>query len=144
MLSGSEKQLEAKVGKSVDQLIEELKTPLTPIKRLLLKKLILPYTQRGVGYREISKYFMIWLNNKLREGFWYLAEQMVREGLIPSAESFFYLTVTEVEALCNGDRDPLILARVRHRKRLYPKMDKYKFHEFIKGPEMKPRNVAII
>ncbi|CAG2171233.1 unnamed protein product [Oppiella nova] len=140
MLSGSEKQLEAKVGKSVDQLIEELKTPLTPIKRLLIKKLLLPYTQRGVGYRELSKYFVIWLNDKLRDGFWYLAEQMVREGLIPSAESFFYLTVTEVEALCNGDRDPLILARVRHRKRLYPKMDKYKFDEFIKGPEMKPRN----
>ncbi|CAG2117807.1 unnamed protein product [Medioppia subpectinata] len=117
LLSGNESQLEPKVSKSVDQVMEVLKTPLSFIKKLLIRKVLLPWSRRGVGYRELSK-----------------------EGLIPSAECFFYLTVNEVEALCSGDRDPLILTRVRQRRRLYPKMDKYKFEEFIKGPEMKPRN----
>jgi hypothetical protein len=66
---------------------------------------------------------------------------MVAEGLIPSVDTFFFLTAEEVESLCNGSRDALILAKVRHRKRLYPKMDKYKFDEFVKGPDMRPRNV---
>ncbi|CAG2178906.1 unnamed protein product [Oppiella nova] len=140
MLSGNESQLEPKVEKSVDQVVSELKTPLSYWRRLLIQKLLLPWCRRGVGYRELSKYFLIWMNNQYRQGFRLLSQQMVNEGLLPSAESFFYLTTNEVEALCNGDRDPLILARVRHRKRLYPKMDKYKFDEFIKGPEMKPRN----
>ncbi|CAG2169872.1 unnamed protein product, partial [Oppiella nova] len=94
----------------------------------------------GVGYRELSKYFMIWMNNKQKQAFRYLANQMVIEGLIPSAETFFYLTAEEVESLCNGSRDPLIFAKVRQRRKLYPKMDKYKFDEFVKGPQMKPRN----
>ena len=63
---------------------------------------------------------------------------MVSEGLIPSVETFFFLCSEEIERLLNGDRDPLILKRARLRQRLYPKMDKYKFEEFIKGPEMKP------
>ncbi|CAG2178191.1 unnamed protein product, partial [Oppiella nova] len=121
-------------------LVSELKTPLSYWRRLLIQKLLLPWCRRGVGYRELSKHFLIWMNNKYRQGFRLLSKQMVKEGLLPTADSFFYLTTNEVEALCNGDRDPLILARVRHRKRLYPKMDKYKFEEFIKGPEMIPRN----
>ncbi|CAG2106037.1 unnamed protein product, partial [Medioppia subpectinata] len=131
LLLGNESQLEPKVAKSVDQVMEELKTPLSFIKKLLIRKVLLPWSRRGVGYRELSKF---------RECFRLLSKQMVREGLIPSADSFFYLTVNEVEALCSGDRDPLILTRVRQRRRLYPQMDKYKFEEFIKGPEMKPRN----
>ncbi|CAG2116789.1 unnamed protein product, partial [Medioppia subpectinata] len=140
ILSGNESQFEEKIEKSVDKVIDELKTPLNPLKKLLIKHALLPWAQRGIGYRELSKYFMIWMTNKLREGFWYLAQQMVNEGLIPTVDTFFYLTITEVEALCNGQRDPLIFSRVRQRRRLYPRMDKYKFEEFIKGPEMRPRN----
>ncbi|CAG2111414.1 unnamed protein product, partial [Medioppia subpectinata] len=140
ILSGNESQFDSKIEKSVEEVVNGLKTPLTTFKKLLLKQVLLPWTRRGIGYRELSKYFMIWMNNKCREGFWHLAQQMTKEGLIPSVDTFFYLTVTEVEALCNGQRDPLIFSRVRQRRRLYPKMDKYKFEEFIKGPEMKPRN----
>ncbi|CAG2106035.1 unnamed protein product [Medioppia subpectinata] len=91
------------------------------------------------GYRELDPMYKPWKGNPL-PCFWYLAQQMTNEGLIPSVDTFFYLTITEVEALCNGQRDPLIFSRVRQRRRLYPRMDKYKFEEFIKGPEMKPRN----
>ncbi|XP_054166684.1 prodigiosin synthesizing transferase PigC-like [Oppia nitens] len=140
LLTGNESQLEPKVGKSIDEVMNELKTPLSSFKKYLIRNYLLPWSRRGVGYREHSKYFMIWLNNNWRKGFRYLSKQMVSEGLIPSAETFFYLTPDEVIALCNGDRNPLILQKTRHRKRLYPKMDKYKFEEFIKGPEMIPKN----
>ncbi|XP_054166949.1 putative phosphoenolpyruvate synthase [Oppia nitens] len=140
LLTGKESQLEPKIGKSVDEVVDKLKTPLSSLKKYLIRNFFLPWSRRGVGYREQSKYFMIWLNNHWRQGSRYLSKQMVSEGLIPSADSFYYLTIDEVLALCNGERDPLILQKMRHRKRLYPKMDKYKFEEFSKGPEMKPKN----
>ena len=83
---------------------------------------------------------MIWC--KQRQGFKYLAQTMVREGLIPTADIFFYLLPVEVNDLCNGRRDPILLMNARLRKKLYPKMDKYKFDEFVKGPNMKPQNVS--
>ncbi|CAG2170142.1 unnamed protein product [Oppiella nova] len=140
LLSGNETQLQPKAVKSVDQVVDELKTPLTSVKKLLLKKLVLPWAQRGIGYRELSKYFSVYMNDIWRQGFRLLAQRMAAEGLIPTADHFFYLTVPEVEALCNGDRNSLILSRVRHRRRLYPQMGGYKFEEFIKGPQMRPRN----
>ena len=141
MLLGDESTLEPKKFKSVEEVMKELKTPLSFLRKLLISKFLLPWSRDGVGYREHSKDFMIWMQNKLRQGFWYLARRMVEEGLIPEDDLLFYLTVEEIERLCNRERDALILLRARLRKRILPKMDKYKFEEIIKGPEMKPRNV---
>ena len=140
----NESQMEPKVAKSIDEVMSQLKTPLSFVRKLIIKKLLLPWSRSGVGYRELSKYFMIWLINKQRQALKYLAKRMVSEGLIPSVDLFYYLTSEEFECLCNGDRDPMILTRARLRKRVYPKMNKYKFEEFIKGPEMKPRNVLLL
>ncbi len=142
MLFGDQSALESKKSKSVDEVMSELKTPLSSFKKLLISKLLLPWSRSGVGYREQSKDFMIWMNNKMRQVFWHLARQMVAEGIIPETDLFFYLTVDEIEKLCNGERDALILLKARLRKRILPKMDKYKFEEFLKGPEFKPRNVC--
>ena len=142
MLMGDESALKPKKHKSVEQVMQELKTPLSYFKRLLISKFLLPWTRDGVGYREHSKYFMVWMSNKARQAFWYLARQMVAEGLIPEADIFFYLTCDEIRKLCYEERDALILLKARLRKRIYPKMDKYKFDEFIKGPQMIPRNVS--
>ncbi len=142
MLFGDESALEPKKYKSVDEVMSELKTPLSPFKKLLISKFLLLWSRNGVGYRELSKDFMIWMNNKIRQVLWHLAQQMVTEGIIPEADLFFYLALDEVEKLCNGERDALILLKARLRKRILPKMDKYKFEEFLKGPEMKPRNVC--
>jgi hypothetical protein len=142
MLFGDESALEPKKYKSVDEVMSELKTPLSSFKKLLISKFLLPWSRNGVGYRELSKDFMIWMTNKIRQVFWHLAQQMVVEGFIPEADLFFYLTLDEIEKLCNGERDALILLKARLRKRILPKMDKYKFEEFLKGPEMKPRNVC--
>ena len=141
MLFGNESQFDGKVEKSIDEVINELKTPLSFTRKLLIRKLLLPMCRSGVGYRELSKYFLIFIFNEARYGLRYLAKIMVNEGLIPDIDTLFYLTIEEVERLCDGERDPLIHMRARLRKRVYPKMNKFKFEEFIKGPEMKPRNV---
>ena len=142
MLLGNESQLVPKVVKSVDEVINELKIPLSFTRKLLIKKLLLPWSRSGVGYRELSKYFLIWLTDIQRKAFRFLAKKMVSEGLIPTIDTFFYLTFEEIECLCSGQRDPMFNMKARLRKRVYPKMNKYKFEEFIKGPEMKPRNVC--
>ena len=142
MLSGNESQLVPKITKSVDEVMSELKTPLGFIRKLLIRKLLLPWSRSGIGYRELSKYYMVWMNYKQKQALRFLAKKMVAEGLIPNVETFYFLTSEEIERLCNGERDPMINTRARLRKRVYPKMNKYKFEEFIKGPEMKPRNVC--
>ena len=142
MLSGNESLFVPKVVKSVDEVISELKIPLSFTRKLIISKLLLPSARSGVGYRELSKYFLIWMTDTQRKAFRFLAKQMVTEGLIPSVDTFFYLTLEEIECLCNGQRDPMLNMKARLRKRIFPKMDKYKFEEFIKGPQMKPRNVG--
>jgi hypothetical protein len=141
---GGESALAEKKAKSIEEVMSEIKTPLSFMKKLLIKKLLLPMARNGVGYREHSKNFMVWFFNKFRKTFWHLARVMVNEGLIPEADLFFFLTLDEIKMLCDGNRNPLIIARGRLRKKLYPKMDKYKFDEIIKGPEMKPRNVIYL
>ena len=144
MLFANKSQFDGKVEKSVDEVIDELKTPLSYTRKLLIRKLLLPMCRSGVGYRELSKYFMIFIFNEVRYGLRYLAKTLVNEGMIPDVNTMFFLTIEEIERLCNRERDPLIHMRARLRKRVYPKMNKYKFEEFIKGPEMKPRNVLLI
>ncbi|XP_054166950.1 uncharacterized phosphotransferase YvkC-like [Oppia nitens] len=141
LLLGDESQLKPKVSKSIDQVMNELKTPLSLWRRYLISKVLLPWARKGVGYREISKNYMVWLNHQLRRGFQYMAQTMVSDGLIPSTETFFLLTIDEIDTLCNGNRDPMILTKARLRKRLVPQMNRYKFDEIIKGPEMEPKNL---
>ena len=143
LLLGNESELVVKVEKSVDQVMSELKTPLSYIRKQLIRKIFLPMCRSGVGYRELSKYLVIFIINEMRCGLRFLAKSMVNDGLIPDVDTLFFLTIEEIERLCNGERDPLIHMRARLRKKVYPKMNKYKFEEFIKGPEMKPRNVLL-
>ena len=119
----------------------EMKTPLSLIRKYIIANYLLPWARNSVGYREQSKYFMIWMQDQRRQSLWILARMMVKEGLIPDALTMFFLTLDEVEILVRGERDALILAKTRIRKRLYVKTDKYKFEEFVKGPKMVPRNL---
>ncbi|CAG2173671.1 unnamed protein product, partial [Oppiella nova] len=140
ILTGGDTFLKPKVIKTVDEVVNELRTPLSFWRRYLLRKVFLPWSRKGVGYREVSKGFMVWFNHRIRKGFRYLAQTMVSEGLIPSIDTFFFLTIDEIERLCNGDRDALLLSKTRLRRRLFTQMDRYKFEEIIKGPEMRPKN----
>jgi len=143
MLIGGADALKIKDNKSDDELINQLKSQLTPKNKFILKHILLPLCRNAVGFREQSKFFMIWMYNKYGSALRLLGLKMVSEGLIPDQNTIFYLTIDEIEKLFKV-RDPLILSKARLRKRLHPKMDKYKFVEFVKGPKITPRNVRMI
>ena len=140
-LRGGSEALKKKEFKSIDDVMRALKTPLSPIRKFFIKNYLLPWARDSVGIRENSKYFMIWMNDQQRQVQWKIAKMMVEEGLIPDAESMFFLTPEEIQKLVEGERDALLLAKVRLRKRVYVKTDKYKFEKIIKGPKMTPRNL---
>jgi hypothetical protein len=137
---GGESALRARSPKSVDEVLIEIKTELSLLQKFLIRHL-LPYCRNGVGYREQSKDTLIWIVNLLRKAHWILARKLVSKGFIPDVDTYFLLTVDEVERLCNGERNPLLMSKARQRKRLSVKMEKFKFEEIVKGPEMLPRNV---
>ena len=58
--------MEPKVDRSVDQALNELKTPLSYTRKQVIRKVLLPWSRSGVGYRELSKYFMIYMNHTVR------------------------------------------------------------------------------
>lgn len=123
-----------------DQLINTLKTKLSRSSKFLIKYLLLPWTRSSVGMREQSKSFMVWLTDVYRRAFQRLADQMVVEGRLPEADLIFFLRINEVEKL-TGERDPLLVALAKQRKKAFQEMDKFRFGEITKGPLMRPLNV---
>ncbi len=124
-------------------MISSLKTPLSFTKKLLLKYLIIPWCQSGVGLREQGKHLLTSTVNVYRRAFWRLAKLMVSEGRLPETDLLFHLTFDEIETLIN-ERDPMLVVRARMRKRLHERKDKLKFSETSIGPNIKPRNVDIV
>src|SRR5699024_4240325 len=131
--------LEPKQQKSIDEILDELKTPLSWTKKQLIKYWFLPWVRDAVGFRDHTKSIMIKFIDNLREAFWHIAEQMVAEGILPEKELFFFLRMDEIKRLTAGDRNPLLVMKAKQRQRLYPQMNALKFDEFIRGFRMAPR-----
>lgn len=138
MLKGGA-NLEPKREIPIDEIMNDLKTPLSWFQKLMIKKWFLPWVRDAVGCREHTKSLMIKFFDDLRNAYWYIAEEMVSEGLLPEKELLFFLKLNEIQDLLNGSRDPLLVMKAKQRKRLYPKMNKLKFDEFVKGFRMQPR-----
>lgn len=135
----SDSNLEPKATKSIDDIMSELKSPLSSFKKFLIKKWFLPWCRDAVGYRENTKSIMMVHQNHIREAMWQIAEDMYSKMLIPEVELFFYLKINEVIQLIEGSANPIFLWKAQQRRRLYGKMDLLKFDEFIKGFRMQPR-----
>lgn len=94
-----------------------------------------------MGMREQSKSFMVWLTDVYRRAFQQLADQMTYiEGRLPDPDLIFFLRLNEVEKLTR-ERDPLLVALAKQRKKAFQVMDKFRFGEITKGPSMRPLNV---
>ncbi|KAJ6217397.1 hypothetical protein RDWZM_008554 [Blomia tropicalis] len=133
--------LEPRKQKSIDELMNELHTPLTWWKRYLIKYWLLPLCRDGVGQRENTKSILIKIQDYYREAMWTLGENLLNEGILPEKDLIFYLKIDETQRLLNGERCPNLVMKARQRKRIYPEMDKLKFDEFIKGFRMAPKSV---
>lgn len=119
--------------------MREIKTPLSAFKKMIVRSWLLPRCRDVVGYRENTKSILVKFQDNIRDGFWQIAEDLTREGILPDAGLMFYLKFDEIYRLINGERNAMLLMKARQRKRLYPMMDRLKFDEFVKGFRMHPK-----
>lgn len=122
-----------------DEILDSLETELSFFHRFMLKHFALKLCRDAVGRREQSKSFFIWTVDRFRSAMWTLAERMTAEGRIPNKELMLFLTFDELQELVHH-RDPIILAKAKHRQRLFPKMEALHFGEFTLGPDMRPKS----
>ncbi len=142
MLIGDVSAYKASNKTSVSEIINSLKSPLSSHRKLLLKYVVLPLARRAVQMREETKSLLIYAFDILRQALWKLAQQMHTEGLIPEIDLIFYMTLDEIEFYLKT-RNPVIVTKAKQRKKLYFKMNDWKFDEIVKGYDFKPRNVSL-
>ena len=69
--------------------IKSIKTPLSGIKKLILKRFLIENAMKGVGSRELGKSVCIKFSNVFKQAYWRLADLMVRESRIPDPNLHF-------------------------------------------------------
>nr|CAI5849627.1 unnamed protein product [Callosobruchus analis] len=119
------------VKKSVDEIVNNLKSPKSKITRYIVRYLI-NKIRVAVGVREQTKSEFIRTINKIRLGYRALAEQMVHHGILPSADLIYHLTFYELGQIIN-ERNPVLIARAVRRQKLYPKWKHLRFPELMYG-----------
>ena len=139
LIKGGGSNLEAKKAIPVDEVLSQLKAPLTGFKRFLVKYWLLPWLHNAVGYRENTKSILVKLTESMRIAIDQIAQDLVEDGILPEADLFFYLKPCEIARLSGGERNPLLVMKAKQRKRLYPQMNAFKFDEFPKGFRMAPK-----
>jgi hypothetical protein len=129
---------------SIDSQIDSLKTPLSKLQKFFLKHFLLRWCKDMVGIREQSKSFLIWVIDAFRRAYWELANRLVyEEALLPNPELIFFLTSEEIKELLSN-RKSSIIVRALQRKRVFSKMNDFRFDEIVFGPDIKPIGVNII
>ncbi|XP_055938653.1 putative phosphoenolpyruvate synthase isoform X2 [Argiope bruennichi] len=125
------KEKHEKKQEDLEQLISELKAPLTYTSKFFLKK-ILPLSRKAVQNREHSKSIHMRIVNEWRKECRNLAKMMVLEGRIPDEDLLFFMTLEEIKELFET-RSPRIISKANHRRRRQPIIDRYIFPEVCKG-----------
>ena len=124
---------------SVDQVLSQLKAPLTGFRRLMVKYWLLPWVRNAVGHRENTKSALIKFQEGVKIAFRQLSHEMVQAGILPEADLFYYLKLSEIATLTSGDRNSVLVMKAKQRRRLYPKLNSLKYPEFVKGFRMAPK-----
>ena len=113
-------------GKSVDEIVDGLKTPLSWMKRMLLKYFLIEKAMNGVRCRELGKSVAIKFCNIYKEAYWRLAELMVRESRLPDPKLLFFLTHAEIGELIE-QRSTKLLKLAKRRMKVFPEMMETRF-----------------
>ena len=115
-----------KENKSIDEIVNNLQTPLSHIKRTLLRKLLVRKARDGVREREIGKSAIIKANDIFKQAYWKLAKMMVKEGRLPDERLLFFLTHHEIGILL-ATKSVKMIRLAKRRFKLWPQMDKIKY-----------------
>jgi phosphoenolpyruvate synthase/pyruvate phosphate dikinase len=118
-------------SKSIDELLDNLKTPLGRISKFFLRKL-LPKCQKGVQNREIAKSYLVTVVNEIRRAVTHLGSLMVHEGLLPDKDLVFHLSVNEIKDVI-ATRDGRLIGKATRREKMFAKWNEQKFPELSFG-----------
>ncbi|XP_076449058.1 rifampicin phosphotransferase-like isoform X1 [Babylonia areolata] len=111
-----------KETKTAEQLISEIKTPLSYRTRKILQ-FLLPRAWAAVASREWGKSISVKMNDIFKTAYWKLAALMVKEGRLPDEDLMFFLTHYEIGRLLESRSARLVMKAQRRRKVLARQMD---------------------
>lgn len=117
--------------KSTEELLNNLKTPLSRTSKWILRKLI-PKCHRGVQYRETAKSRLVGVVHEIRKALLALGSMMVHEGLLPDSELIFHLSWYEIKTVLATKNSSPVRKAIR-RQKLYAKLKELKFPELTFG-----------
>ena len=128
-------------GKTVDEIVDGLKTPLSWMKKMILKHFLIEKAMSGVRSRELGKSVAIKFCNIYKEAYWRLAELMVRENRLPDQKLLFFLTHAEIGELIL--RRPTGLVKLaKRRMKVFPEMMETRFPKINIGLPKPLKNIA--
>ena len=111
---------------TIDETVDHLKTPLSYIQKILLKRYLVKKARDGVGQREEGKSLYIKVTDIFKQAYWRLAAMMVCEGRLPDERLLFFLRHHEIGKLIDS-RSVRLIRQAKHRLRLWPEMNKIKY-----------------
>ena len=117
-----------KARMTVEELVDNLQTPLSPFKKRMMKKMFVKNAMDGVAERERAKSFAMKAAAIFKIAYWRLAEMMVREGSLPDERLLFFLTHIEIGIVIQH-RPVKLIRLAKRRMRLFPDMNKIKFEK---------------
>ena len=113
---------------SIADIINGLRTNLSRLQKLLLKRFVVKGAMEGVASRERGKSVMIKVTDIFRGAYWRLAELMVRESRLPEQDLLFFLTHREMAELLES-RSARLIRLAKRRKRIFPDRNKIVFQK---------------
>ena len=132
-------EVKQKTRMTIDELVDNLQTPLSPFKKRMMKRMFVKNAMDGVAERERAKSFAIKAGALFKDAYWRLADIMVREGRLPDQRLLFFMTHREIGILIRN-RPVRLIRLAKRRMRLFPEMNKTKYEKINIGL---PRQIEI-
>ncbi|MCB1265501.1 MAG: pyruvate, water dikinase, partial [Mycobacterium sp.] len=95
-------------------------------------KFLAGMARRAVRSREETKSGLVAVTTRFKKAYRALAELMVAEGLLPDADTVFFLTHDELGRLARGDDAPLA-ATALARRQAFAEQERYEFPDVFQG-----------
>lgn len=130
-LSISTSDLTPRRQMTVDDILDQLKTPLGDRAKSFMRRVI-PQYHKGVQLREEAKSRLIETIHEVRRVVIYLGEKMVNEGFLPQKDLIFHLNLYEIQLILKTRNSRLINIAIR-RQKVFPQLDELKFEEIMFG-----------
>ena len=132
-------EMKEKTRLTIDELVDNLQTPLSPFKKKLMKKMFVKNAMNGVAERERAKSLTMKAAAIFKDAYWSLADLMVREGRLPDQRLLFFMTHREIGILIRN-RPVRVIRLAKRRMRLFPEINKIKYRKINIGL---PRQIEI-